>query len=77
MKAYAKSCNNINDSYIYVKDIEGSMKKASIKNSGEGEWKEIKIDQIKVINKKCEVGVYTDGKASSWVRVDDFSLVKS
>ena len=76
MKAYAKSSGNINESYIYVKEIEGTIKKTSINNCGDGEWKEIIIDQIKVINKKCEVGVYTDGKAGSWVRVDDFSLVK-
>ena len=78
LKAYAKSSgDNINESYIYVKDIEGTIKKASIKYSGEDEWEEITISEIKVINEKCEVGVYTDGKANSWVRVDDFSLIKN
>ena len=78
LKAYAKSSgDNINESYIYVKDFGGRIKKTSIKFSGENDWEEIIIEQIRVIRGKCEVGIYTDGKGGSWIKVDDFSLVRN
>ena len=77
LKAYAKASNGINESYIYVKDFGGRIKKTSIKFSGENDWDEIIIEQIRVIRGKCEVGVFTDGKGGSWVKLDDFSLIQN
>ena len=74
MKAFVKSGGNFNESYIYIKGFGGEDKTVSITKAG-GEWKEFTISDIKVTNGKCEVGVYTDGKANAWVRSDDFSLV--
>jgi len=72
LKAYAKSSNGINESYIYVKDFGGRIKKTSIKFSGENDWEEIIIEQIRVIRGKCEVGIYTDGKGGSWIKLFSF-----
>ena len=77
LKAYARASNGINESYIYAKDFGGRIKKTSIKFSGENDWEEIIIEQIRVIRGKCEVGVYTEGKGGSWVKLDDFSLVRN
>ena len=77
LKAYAKSSGDISESYIYVKDFGGRIKKTTIKFCGEEEWEEITIEQIRVIRGKCEIGIYTDAKAGSWVKVDDFSLIKN
>ena len=77
LKAYAKASNGINESYIYVKDFGGRIKKTSIKFSGENDWEEIVIEQIRVIRGKCEVGVFTNGKGGSWVKLDDFSLIQN
>jgi hypothetical protein len=74
LKAFVKSGGNFNESYIYIKGFGGEDKTVSITKAG-GEWKEFTITDINVTNGKCEVGVYTDGKANAWVRSDDFSLV--
>ena len=74
LKAYAKSGGDFNASYIYIKGFGGDDMNVSIASAG-GNWKEFTIKDIKVTNGKCEVGIYTDGKANAWIRADDFSLV--
>ena len=65
---------NINESYIFVKGYGGEDKNISIKNAGNN-WTEFIIKDINVTNGKCQVGIYTDGKAASLIKVDDFSLI--
>ena len=74
LKAYAMSEGNINESYIFVKGYGGEDKNISIKNAGNN-WTEFIIKDINITNGKCQVGIYTDGKAASLIKVDDFSLI--
>ena len=73
-KGYAKGGGNFNESYFYVKGYGGEDKKVSIAKAG-GDWKEFTITDIQVTNGKCQVGIYTDGKANAWIRADDLSLI--
>lgn len=73
-KGYAKGGGTFNDSVFFVKGFGGTDKTVSIANAG-GEWKEFTISNIEVTNGKCQVGIYTDGKANAWIRADDLSLI--
>ena len=73
-KGYAKGGGTFNESYFYVKGFGGEDKSVSIDKTG-GDWKEFTITGIEVINGKCQVGIYSDGKANAWIRVDDLSLI--
>ena len=73
-KGYAKGAGPFNDSHFYVKGFGGEDKTVSITSVG-SDWKEFTITDIEVTNGKCQVGIYTDGKANAWIRADDLSLV--
>ena len=73
-KGYAKGAGPFNESHFYVKGFGGEDKTVSITSVG-SDWKEFTITDIEVTNGKCQVGIYTDGKANAWIRADDLSLV--
>ena len=72
-KGYAKGGGEFNEVNFYVKG--GAEDKTVSLKSVKGDWKEFTITDIKITNGKCQVGVYTDGKANAWIRADDLSLV--
>lgn len=74
LKAWAKSSGGQNDAHIYISGYGGETIKQSIKDI-DGNWKEITISDIPVTTGSCQVGIYSDGNAGNWVKVDDFSLI--
>ncbi len=39
-------------------------------------WIEVTINDIQITKRKCEVGIFTNGKGVGWVKTDDFSLIE-
>lgn len=64
-----KECNvyAYNGSDTKTQRIEGELKS----------WKEYEIADIQVTNGTCEIGIYSDGNAGNWLKIDDMSLVQT
>ncbi|BBF43144.1 putative galactosidase [Lachnospiraceae bacterium KM106-2] len=60
---------------IYAKNYGGSEKNKAIPTSDTG-WNIVKIDNIKVTNGQCEIGLYTIANANNWVNIDHVILRK-
>ena len=74
LRAWYKSSGGQNSSYVYIKGYGGDDKQVKV-NTKTDSWTEIVIPDVQVTNGTCQVGIYSDGNAGNWVKVDDFSLI--
>ena len=74
LRAWYKSSGGQKDSYVYIKDYGGEERRAWTNQKADG-WTEIVIPDVQITNGTCQVGIYSDGNAGNWVKVDDFSLI--
>jgi hypothetical protein len=45
--------------------------------SGNSQWQKIELKDVEIKGGQCEVGFYADGKADTWCRIDEVSLVRT
>lgn len=61
---------------LYAKNYGGEEKKQALPISDIG-WNKVTIDNIKVTNGQCEVGIYTIANAGDWCNIDYVSFRKN
>lgn len=74
LTAWVKSSGGQAEANIYVRS--GAAEKTYPVNTAIGAWTEIVIPHLAVNTGSAQVGVYSDGKAGTWLQVDDVSLVR-
>lgn len=74
LRGWYKSSGGQKDSYVYIKNYGGDELRTRTNKKADG-WTEFVISDIPVTTGTCEVGIYSDGNAGNWVKVDDFSLI--
>lgn len=75
LKFWAKSSGGQKECNVYAyngSDTKTQRIEGELKN-----WKEFEIADIQVTNGTCEVGIYSDGNAGNWLKIDDMSLVQT
>lgn len=75
MTCKVKCGSKYNELYMYAK-VAGRTYKADIEYT-DGEWHMVTIGNIAVSGGEVEVGIYADGAAGHWARVDDMTFVKT
>ncbi len=75
LKTWVKSSGGQSVAKIYVHGYGGAEIAYSI-NTAIDHWTEITFPHIVVSNGSAQVGVYSEGKANDWLKVDDFSLIR-
>jgi hypothetical protein len=76
LKVWVQSSGGLSSAKVFVSDFGGSEMSSDI-NKQMSAWTQVTLSGIKVTSGKIKVGVTTANSGSSWVKLDDFSLVNS
>ena len=74
LSAWVKSSGGQNTTQLQAKNYGGAALTAAIGASA-GAWVQVAIQNIRVTNGQCEIGVYSKANAGNWLYFDDFTLV--
>jgi arabinogalactan endo-1,4-beta-galactosidase len=75
LTAWIMNSGGENACYINAKNYgDGSEKKTSLPVTQSG-WKQVIIRGINVTNGNLTIGLYTDGKAGTWCKIDEWGLM--
>ncbi len=75
LTCYVKTSAAFNELYMYAK-VGVNSQRIDLP-SGNSKWQKIELKEVEIKGGQCEVGFYADGKADTWCRIDEVSLVRT